>query len=66
MNMGEEKSSIFGLIETGAKIVTAAIALGGAGYAAIDYFATKKEVNQLRCEMDLNNEFINAKRQRSI
>jgi len=54
--MSEEGGKAFNLIERAAGILGALLGLGGAFYTAIDYFATKAEVNQLRCEMNLHTD----------
>lgn len=54
--MGEEGAKAVNLIERAAAILGSVLALGGASYTAIDYFATKVEVNQLRCEMNLHTD----------
>lgn len=59
--MRRRRPDIFGIIQKAAAVVTACSILIGVPYAALDYFATKKEVTRLRCEMDANIEYITSK-----
>ncbi len=67
--MTRQEPTISSRIQSAAVFVTAVVgacaALGGAVYGALDYFATKKEVNRLGCEADTNIAFMKAKQDAS-